>query len=239
MIWNLKELRETVNTIAGNKQIKDLFQDEDYEAVWFYFYDQKKQVKYVSHTSDIYKWDVYALLKAGHVYVLTNGNQQSFVYCYANVDSPNSAYASYRETLISLDVPQSFDSPVGIFGDSEKVISPYTMDKIDKIEDKGESNLAKDLTTLACLYKSTQENFSETKKTHFNPKHELLGRYEGYHYNHIDIEEDSIKIVLSGKDCVKLSVQDYLIALAETEGLKQLDLAFKNYNINYKLEINK
>lgn len=230
MIWDLKELQENANSIAGNKQVKDLLQEQDYEVVWFYFYDQEKQVKYVSEPSNIYSWEVYALLKAGHVYAITDGDKKSYVYCYADVDSPNSSSASYEETLIELATLQSFDSPYDIFN-NYRVISSYVI--LDtKIEDLGETNLAKDLATLARLHESEQ-------KSYFNPKYELLGRYKGYYYDHINIHEDAIKIALSGKDNIELSIEDYLVALAETEGLKQLDLAFKDYGISYKLEINK
>lgn len=230
MIWDLKELQNNANTVANNKQVKDLLQEQDYEVVWFYFYDQEKQVKYVSEPSDIYSWNVYALLKAGHAYAITDGDKKSYVYCYADVDSPNSSSASYSETLIDSDILQSFKSPYDIFN-NHRVVGSYTIPDT-KIVDLGEDNLAKDLTTLARLYESEQKNY-------FNPKYELLGRYKGYHYNHININEDSIKIVLSGKDCVELAIEDYLVALAETEGLKQLDLAFKDYNINFKLEVSK
>lgn len=230
MIWDLKELQENANTVANNKQVKDILQEQDYEVVWFYFYDQEKQVKYVSEPSDIYSWNVYALLKAGHAYAITDGDKKFYVYCYADIDSPNSYSASYEETLIELATHQSFDSPYDIF-DNYRVISSYALSDT-KIEDLGKNNLARDLTTLARLHKSEQ-------KSYFNPKYELLGRYKGYYYNHININEDSIKIVLSGKDYVELAIEDYLVALAETEGLKQLDLAFKNCNVSYKLEIDK
>lgn len=230
MIWNLKELQENANSIAGNKQVKDLLQEQDYEVVWFYFYDQEKQIKYVSEPSNIYSWNVYALLKAGHAYAITDGDKKSYVYCYADVDSPNSSSASYSETLIDSDILQSFKSPYDIFN-NHRVVSSYAIPDT-KIVDLGEDNLAKDLATLARLHKSEQ-------KSYFNPKYELLGRYKGYYYNHININEDSIKIALSGKDYVELAIKDYLVALAETEGLKQLDLAFKNCNVSYKLEIDK
>lgn len=230
MIWDLKELKENANSIASNKRVKDLLQEQDYEVVWFYFYDQEKQVKYVSEPSDIHNWNVYALLKAGHAYTIIDGDKESYVYCFADVDSPNSSSASYSETLIDSDIIQSFKSPYDIFNNG-RVIGSYNIFDI-KIIDLGEDNLAKDLTTLARVYESEP-------KSHFNPKYELLGRYKGYYYNHININEDSIKIVLSGKDYVELAIEDYLVALAETEGLKQLDLAFKDHNISYKLEINK
>lgn len=230
MIWDLKELQEDANFVANNKKVKDLFQEPDYEVVWFYFYDQEKQAKYVSEPSNIHSWEVYALLKAGHAYAITNKDKTYYVYCFADVDSPDSSGASYEETLIELASHQSFDSPYDIFND-DRIIDSYVISDT-KIEDLGQDNLAKDLATLARLHKSEQ-------KSYFNPKYELLGRYKGYYYNHININEDSIKIVLSGKDSVELAIEDYLVALAETEGLKQLDLAFKNHNISYKLEISK
>lgn len=234
MIWNLEELQEDANIVATNKKVKDLFQDYYYETVWFYFYDQEKQVKYVSEPNDIYDWKVYALLKAGHIYVLTKsdkGSKEYSVYCYEDVDSSDGSGASYSNTLIILDTRQSFGSPEEIFND-EHIVSSYAIPNITKIEDLGKNNIARDLATLAHMYKSKQESY-------FNPKYELLGRYKGHCYNHINIEEDTIKIVLSGEDSISLSIEDYLVALAETEGIKQLDLAFKDYGISYKLEINK
>lgn len=230
MIWDLKELQENANTVANNKQVKDILEGYNYDEVWFYFYDQEKQIKYVSEVNSLCGWKVYALLKAGHAYAITDGGKKFYVYCYADVDSPNSYSASYEETLIDSDILQSFDSLYDIF-DHHRIICSYAISDT-KIVDLGKDNLAKDLTTLARLHESEQKNY-------FNPKYELLGRYKGYYYNHINIKEDSIKIVLSGKDYVELAIEDYLVALAETEGLKQLDLAFKDYGISYKLEINK
>lgn len=230
MIWDLKELQENANTVANNKQVKDILEDHYYDEVGFYFYDQEKQVKYVSDVNSLCGWKVYALLKAGHAYAITDGGKKFYVYCYADVDSPNSYSASYEETLIDSNILQSFDSPYDIFDDN-RIIGSYAIPDT-KIVDLGEDNLAKDLATLARLHESGQKNY-------FNSKYELLGRYKGYYYNHINIREDSIKIILSGKDYVELAIEDYLVALAETEGLKQLNSAFKDYNINFKLEVSK
>lgn len=236
MIWNLKELQENATTVASNKQVKDLLEDHYWDDEWFYFYDQEKQVKYVSDVSTLCSWNAYALLKAGHAYAITGtgDNRAYLTYCYHDVDSSDgsdSSNASYDGTLITLDVPQSFDSPKNIFND-KNIINSYYIPSITKIEDLGESIIAKDLTSLAHIGNSNQESY-------FNPKYELLGRYEGYYYNCINIYENGIKIALTGKDSIELSIGDYLVALAETEALKQLDLTLKNYNLNYKLEINK
>lgn len=236
MIWNLKELQENANTVAGNKQVKDLLADYYYDDIWFYFYDQEKQVKYVSEVSSLCDWNVYALLKAGHAYAITEGDEKYLAYCYDNVASSDGFGASYSGTLITFDLPKSFDFPKDIFND-ENILSQYVIPNISKIEDLGENSIAKDLVSLASMHESGQ-------KSYFNPEYELLGRYKGYHYSHINIRENAIKIFLSGKDKIGLSVielfiEDYLVALAETEGYKQLDLAFKDYGISYKLEINK
>lgn len=236
MIWNLKELQENANTVASNKQVKDLLEDHYWDDEWFYFYDQEKQVKYVSDVNTLCSWNVYALLKAGHAYAITGtGDDKVYlVYCYNDVDSSDgsgSSNASYECTLMTLDATQSFDSPEDIFN-NENIINHYYIPSITKIEDLGENSVAKDLASLVSVYDSKQESY-------FNPEYKLLGKYEGYHYSHINTHENGIKIVLSGKDNIELSISDYLVALAETEGIKQLDLAFKDYGISYKLEINK